>query len=40
MVVAIRAGGGPDVWLAHPRALVTALEVLEEADAAARRKGV
>lgn len=39
MIVAMRTGVGPAEWLDDPRALMTALELLAEADADARRKG-
>lgn len=33
MIVALRSGVPADCWLDDPRALVTALEVLDEIDA-------
>jgi hypothetical protein len=32
VVVAIRTGVGPDVWLADTRALTTAVDILNEQD--------
>jgi hypothetical protein len=32
VVVALRAGGSPIDWLENPRALMSALEILEAAD--------
>ena len=39
MVVALRSGVAPEVWLEDPRALFTALTLLEAADEQARRRG-
>jgi hypothetical protein len=38
VLVALRAGGNPQWWLDDSRALMTALEELERADAEARRQ--
>lgn len=38
MIVAIRTGVAPDVWLDDTRALVTAAQLLEDADRKARRR--
>jgi hypothetical protein len=37
VVVALRCGSGPAEWMADPRALVTAVELLVEADRKAKR---
>jgi len=39
VAVAIRVGSGPAEWLEDPRATVTAVELLSEADRRARAKG-
>jgi hypothetical protein len=39
VIVAMRTGVAPAEWLDDPRALITALELLAEADADARRRG-
>jgi hypothetical protein len=39
VVVAIRTGVSPAVWLEDTRALFTACEVIADADARARRRG-
>ena len=37
MIVSVQTGVSPDVWLDHPRALLTAAEVLDEIAAARNR---
>lgn len=38
MAVAIRVGSGPVEWLEDPRATVTAIAMIREADERARRR--